>query len=49
MDIEQVLEMMHIVEILEVTIFYTKNICATLQRVAKYNNSTLIRILDENP
>jgi hypothetical protein len=49
MDVEQALEMMHIVEITNVTIFYTKNIYATLQRVAKYNPSTLIGVLDENP
>jgi hypothetical protein len=49
MDIEQVLKMMHIIEIIEVTIFYTKNIYATLQRVSKYNKSTLIGVFDENP
>jgi hypothetical protein len=48
MDVEQALEMMHIVEITNVTIFYTKNIYAMLQRVAKYNPSILIGVLDEN-
>jgi hypothetical protein len=49
MDAKQVFEMMHIIEITEVTILYTKNIYAILQRVAKYNLSTLIGVLDENP
>jgi hypothetical protein len=48
MEVEQVLEMMHIVEIIEVTIFYTENIYAIFQRVAKYNPSTFIGSLDEN-
>jgi hypothetical protein len=49
MEVEQVLEMMHIVEITKVTIFYTKNIYAILQKIAKYNPSTFTKILDENP
>jgi hypothetical protein len=40
---------MHIVEIIKVTIFYTENIYAILQRVAKYNPSTFTKIPDENP
>jgi hypothetical protein len=49
MEVEQVFEMMHIVEITEVTIFYTENIYAILQRAAIYNPSTFIGTLDENP
>jgi hypothetical protein len=49
MDLKQVLKMMHILEITKVRIFYTKNIYATFQRAAKYNPSTFIGVLDENP
>ncbi len=49
MEVERILEMMHRIEITEVTIFYIENIYAILQRAAKYNPSTFIGSHDENP
>jgi hypothetical protein len=49
MEVEQVLEMMHIIEIIKVTILYTENIYAILQRAAKYNQSSFTRVSNENP
>jgi hypothetical protein len=49
MEVEQVFEMMHIVEIIEVTIFYIENIYVVFLRITKYNPSTLTRVIDKNP